>query len=210
MKSELKINQSTLWAGAIGESYMKRNPASEESVNIKVPFWKNILSTTKNVSSILEVGSNVGVNLRAIKKFHSDINLYAVEPNKTAIDILIKDNVLNLKNIFNSSAQSIDKPDKFFDLVFTSGVLIHIENSNLDKSIEEIYRVSKKYILCIEYFSDKEEFVYYDDGNAILVKRDYGALYLDKFKDLKVVDYGFLWKRIEKFDNVTWWLFEKA
>ena len=123
---------------------------------------------------------------------------------------MIKDNVLNQKNIFKTSAHFIDKPDNFFDLVFTSGVLIHVENSNLEKSVEEIYRVSKKYILCIEYFSDKEEFVYYDDGNAILVKRDYGALYLDKFKDLKIVDYGFLWKRIEKFDNVTWWLFEKA
>ena len=56
-----------------------------------------MLTITKNVSSILEVGSNVGVNLRAIKRFDSDIKLYAVEPNETAIDILIKDNVLNQK-----------------------------------------------------------------------------------------------------------------
>ena len=37
------------------------------------------------------------------KRFDSDINLYAVEPNETAVDILIKDNVLNQKNIFKTS-----------------------------------------------------------------------------------------------------------
>ena len=75
--------------------------------------------------------------------------------------------------------------------------------------MKEIYRVSNKYILCLEYFSDKEEIIDYNQGAALLVKRDYGSIYLDNFPKLKVVDYGFLWKRTELMDNVTWWLFEK-
>ena len=53
MKFQPKINQSSLWAGNVGDSYMKRNPASEENVNIKFPFWKKILSITKNAASVI-------------------------------------------------------------------------------------------------------------------------------------------------------------
>ncbi len=210
MQSKFNISQSQVWSGTLGNNYILRNPASDQNIEIRVPFWNKLLNDKcGNVKNILEVGANIGINLRAIEKVDNNINLFCVEPNEEAISILTKDKVLKEENILNSTANKIDYKDNFFDLVFTCGVLIHIENANLIKSLKEIYRVSNKYILCLEYFSDKEEIIDYNQGDALLVKRDYGSIYLDNFPKLKVVDYGFLWKRTELMDNVTWWLFEK-
>ena len=210
MQSKFNISQSQVWSGTLGNNYILRNPATDQNIEIRIPFWNKLLNDKcGNVKNILEVGANIGINLRAIEKVDDSIDLFCVEPNEEAISILARDKVLKEENILKSTANKIDHKDSFFDLVFTCGVLIHIENENLIKSLKEIFRVSKKYILCLEYFSDKEEIIDYNQGNALLVKRDYGSIYLDNFPELKVVDYGFLWKRTELIDNVTWWLFEK-
>ena len=44
-------------------------------------------------------------------------------------------------------------PDSYVDLVFTNGVLFHILPDKLKQIMSKINRVSKKYILCSEYFS---------------------------------------------------------
>ena len=95
------------------------------------------------------------------------------------------------------------------DMAFTSGVLIHIHPDQLPASIEEIHRVARRYIVCIEYFSDKPEMIPYRGHDDRLFKRDFGGLYLDRFPDLQLLDYGFAWKRVTGLDNLTWWLFEK-
>jgi hypothetical protein len=43
----------------------------------------------------------------------------------------------------------------------------------------------------------------------LLFKRDFGTFYLEQWPELQLVDYGFVWKRVE-FDDLNWWLFEKA
>jgi spore coat polysaccharide biosynthesis protein SpsF len=47
---------------------------------------------------------------------------------------------------------------------------------------------------------------------ARLWKRDFAGEMLDRFPDLKVVDYGFVWRRdpIAPMDDITWVLLEKA
>ena len=95
-----------------------------------------------------------------------------------------------------------------FDIVFTCGVLIHIHPENLLDAMKEIYRVSKKYIVCAEYFSDKDEEINYHGEDGLLFKKDFGSFYLDNFPNLKLIDYGFSWKRVTGMDNLTWWIFE--
>jgi len=44
----------------------------------------------------------------------------------------------------------------------------------------------------------------------ISFKKDFGAFYLERYPNLKWIDYGFLWEQEFKiFDNLNWWLFEK-
>ena len=72
------------------------------------------------------------------------------------------------------------------------------------------HRVARRYIVCVEYFSDQPETIPYRGHSEVLFKRDFGSLWLDCFPDLRVLDYGFFWKRLTGLDNLTWWLFEKG
>ena len=73
----------------------------------------------------------------------------------------------------------------------------------------EARRVARRYIVCIEYFSDKTEEITYRGHRGMLFKRDFGGFWLDNFPDLEVRDYAFAWKRATGLNNLTWWLFEK-
>jgi hypothetical protein len=99
--------------------------------------------------------------------------------------------------------------DGSIDLVFTSGVLIHVAPDNLGRVTDEIVRVARHYVLCIEYFSHEPQSVPYRGMEGYLFKRDFGAFYLDRYPGLRVVDYGFLWQRLDSADNSNWWLFAK-
>ena len=76
--------------------------------------------------------------------------------------------------------------------------------------MREIHRVSSKYVFCSEYFSPKAETISYRGETDLLFKNDFGSLYLDLFPDLRLVDYGFFWRRTTVMDDCTWWLFRKA
>jgi hypothetical protein len=69
--------------------------------------------------------------------------------------------------------------------------------------------VAKRYVLCNEYFSAQPETLAYRGRDGLLFKRDFGAFWLDNFKDITLVDYGFLWRRAAAMDSTTWWLFRK-
>lgn len=92
---------------------------------------------------ILEVGSNIGLQLDLLQKMGFKY-LYGIEINEEAIEISKQ----LTRNIFITKGSAFDIPykDNYFDLVFTSGVLIHIAPQDIKEALKEIYRVSKKYI----------------------------------------------------------------
>ena len=153
-------------------------------------------------------GCKLGCKLAALKSLTS-AELFAVEPNAHARAQLLENIILPSQNIHNCLAHDMDFADGSMDLVFTSGVLIHIHPDHLLSSCREIYRVTRRYIVCIEYFSDKPEEISYRGHDAMLFKRDFGSFWIDNFPDLETRGYGFVWKRITGLDNLTWWVFEK-
>ena len=52
------------------------------------------------------------------------------------------------------------RPSGEVKVVFTSGLLIHIHPDNLGKAIDEICRVSKRFVWGFEYYSETEEHPY--------------------------------------------------
>ena len=202
--------QIDFWRGDFGNLYTDRNSASDEQLRARVALWSEIMSHTLPAppASILEVGANLGVNLRALRAL-TGARSYAVEPNDKAREILVRDQVVAVDDLRGGFAAKIDFPDKVADLAFTSGVLIHIHPDHLLASIKEIHRCSSRWIACIEYFSDKPEMIPYRGHDDRLFKRDFGGFWLDAFPDLRVTAYGFAWKRVTGLDNLTWWLFEK-
>ena len=72
---------------------------------------------------ILEVGSNVGNQLLCLQEMGFK-SLYGIELQNYAVE-LSKSRTKRI-NIIEGSAFDIPFKDSYFDLVFTSGVLIHI------------------------------------------------------------------------------------
>ena len=159
-------------------------------------------------SKILEVGANIGLNIRALQRFHQ-AEYFAIEPNKVARQKLLDDKIIPSSNVKDGVAMNIPFNDTMFDLVYTSVVLIHIHPDNLLEACCEIHRVSSRYLLCIEYFSKTPQEVQYRGNDGYLFKRDFGKYWMENFPDLSIVDYGFFWEPVTQLDDYTWWLFEK-
>jgi len=202
--------QSNLWRGRFGDDYIDRNPVSPDSVQAATMLWAQILLRLQGERprSILEVGANVGINLCALRGL-SDARLFALEPNASARRRLVEASILPAEQILDGLAGSIPLGDASMDLVFTRGVLIHIHPQDLLASCREIHRVARRYIVSIEYFAANPEELNYRNQSSALFKRDFGAFWLDHFRDLRVIDYGFAWQRLTGLDNLTWWVFEK-
>lgn len=205
-----ETEQIQFWRGDFGNDYIARNEADENRMRALIAFWAQILESTavEPATSMLEVGANIGNNLRALRNL-SGAEFFAVEPNAGARQRLIEDKVLPAENIRDGFAANIDFPTASVDLAFTSGVLIHIHPDDLKASCAEIQRVSSRYIVCVEYFSDQPEEINYRGHSERLFKRDFGAFWLDNFPDLTLVDYGFSWKHLTGLDNLNWWIFRK-
>jgi pseudaminic acid biosynthesis-associated methylase len=208
MKMTTQLEQ---WRGDFGNAYIDRCPADDDRLRRSTSVWAKLLSRMAGdpPSSILEVGANIGANLQAIRRL-SDAEIWAIEPNDLARKSLIESKVTPADHVFAAAAQQIPLPTNSVDLAFAAGVLIHISPDDLLSACSEIYRCSRKYILCMEYFSDQPEEKNYRGHQGLLFKRDFGSFYLDNFPDLVTVDCGFNWKRTTGLDNETWWIFKKA
>lgn len=199
---EFEMTTVDLWKGKFGDEYTQRNAGAE--IGARVEMWKSLLP--KGCHSILEVGANVGANLDAISRITGDVQFMGCEPNANA-----RWELQHITPFVTAdTADSLSFETASVDLVFTSGVLIHIPPDMLEKSMREIHRVSKRWIICGEYFAPSEEMVPYRGQHAAMWRRDYGSMYLDLFSDLKCVKNLFAWKRVTGLDNTTFWVFERT
>jgi len=188
------------WRGKLGDQYTTRN-----RYGTRRNVWDDIIP---GIGNLLEIGANVGRNLEAIHEIDPSIELWATEPNDLA-RCHLTDYLLYLEGARNDPADSLSFGSNTFDCVLTCGVLIHIPTYLLAKSMNEIFRVSNRYIICAEYFAPKEEMIRYQGQDNLLWRRDYGSLYQSIYPELKCIDVRFWWKPSTGMDNLTVWLFEK-
>jgi pseudaminic acid biosynthesis-associated methylase len=168
-------------------------------------------SVRGDVGTILEVGANVGINLKGLRlALGPGVMLGALEPNPTACAQLRADAEIAATTVIEGDAYTIPLRDDAYDLVFTSGVLIHVPPARLPEAMREIRRVARRYVLCIEYFSHLPVEVPYHGQGGLLWKRDFGRAYQEQCPTLEVVQYGFLWQQeFPHFDDLNWWMFRK-
>jgi spore coat polysaccharide biosynthesis protein SpsF len=84
---DYKTKQEEFWAGSFGNEYIGRNK-DEDIIRRLLPFWADILRRTGGISSVLELGANVGLNLRTLKLLSPASKLSAVEINENAVGAL--------------------------------------------------------------------------------------------------------------------------
>lgn len=192
-----------LWSGEFGDEYVTRNA---DAYDQRAPFWRSILEGHP-CRRVLEVGANVGGNLQWVAEHVEATQVYGVDVNRSALQRL-QQRVPGVNALW-SPARELPFRDRWFDLVFTMGVLIHQPDATLPLVMAEMVRCSRRWVLCGEYFGETTEEVPYRGHDGALFRRDYGRRFAELFPDLQQVGTGFL-GRDEGWDDVTWWLFERT
>lgn len=204
--SKTKTEQEQFWAGEFGDDYISRN--QQALLPEKVILFSKIISRTHGVKSVIEFGSNIGLNLRAIKQILPAADLSAIEIDAKAAR-QVKES-LPEATVYHQSLLDF-KPDRKRDFVFTKGVLIHLSPDRLVDTYDILYQTTKRYLCVVEYYNPTPVEVPYRGHAGKLFKRDFAGELLDRFKDLELLDYGFVYRRDENcpMDDVNWFLLEK-
>src|SRR5688572_27203597 len=74
-----------LWAGEVGDDYVERNRQAGEG---RDSFWKPALERLVGVGSAVEIGCNVGGNLRWIAEQVGGENVAGIDINAAALEII--------------------------------------------------------------------------------------------------------------------------
>lgn len=181
------------WAGQFGDSYTTRN----RKIPDRAPFWSRL--DQYPIKNALEIGCNIGANMRAIEAVTS-IDVTGIDVNESAIKRARAQGLM----VEQADGLETDFNDDEFDLVFTVGVLIHLNTPEMIKMLFEMERIAKGYILMGEYRGDDIE-VDYRGNRGALIKREYGG----------VIEALFPWgkkmwehKDVDAFDTVTFWMYD--
>jgi spore coat polysaccharide biosynthesis protein SpsF len=192
-----------LWGGAFGDAYVDRN---REATQHRAGFWRAI-KTEFPARRVLEVGCNLGANLTWLAEGAAPGDVYGVDVNQKALSVLHAN--LPSVNAVLAPARQLPFRDRWFDLTFTMGVLIHQPPDQLPLVMSEIVRCSSRWVLCGEYFAETPTEIPYRNETRALFKRDFGGMYHELFPELTLRKQGFL-SRADGWDDVTYWVFERT
>ena len=198
--------QEEFWAGEFGNEYSGRNQG-DSVIASNIGLFARILTNTENVNSIIEFGCNIGLNLRAIRQLKPNCKLAGIEINQKAVEILRE---WGDAEVVEHSILDVEF-DSRYDMTLIKGVLIHINPEELGKVYTRLYESSSRYICIAEYYNPAPVTVNYRGHSERLFKRDFAGEMLDKYPDLRLLDYGFAYHRDVNFpqDDITWFLLQK-
>jgi pseudaminic acid biosynthesis-associated methylase len=205
MKNKSLTPQEIFWSGDFGNEYILRNQSSQ-LLAANLALFTSVLKCVDSIPlNFLELGPNVGMNIRALQLLCPNSKFSGIEINKKACEELRK---MNCQVIEGSVSEVV--LDEKFDCVLSKGLLIHINSDQLGVIYEKIYNWSTKYILIAEYYNPVPISIGYRGHNDKLFKRDFAGELIDKYPDLILKDYGFVYHRdIFPLDDISWFLFEK-
>ena len=190
IKSNRQMNE---WSGHFGWQYTDRNLMTLEEMEklwegnygfTRSEINKLFLSRMDASSKILEVGSNIGNQLACLQKGGFK-KLYGIDLQFYAVD-LIRKRTKGIQ-VVQGSAFELPFKDRRFDIVFTSGLLIHIAPDNINAVLDEVYRCSARFIWGAEYYGATYIEVPYRGKEGLMWKGDFSRMFLDRFKDLRSV-----------------------
>lgn len=207
MSNDFNTEQEKFWAGEFGDNYISRNQGQNLIASNTAIFARIFQHLYSRISSVLEFGANIGMNMHAIRNLLPQTDLSCIEINATAVEHLQKIPDLT---VHHQSILTFLAPQQY-DFVFSKGVLIHIDPNELHNVYERMYTASKRYICMVEYHSPSPIELDYRGHKEKLFKRDFAGELWEKYPDLLLLDYGFFYGRDPKHaqEDLNWFLFEK-
>lgn len=202
-----KTDQEKFWAGTFGTEYIQRNQG-DALLASNLHFFSKALHAARGIKTCIEFGANIGMNLRAIKLLHPEIDAHAIEINSDAAKLL--GGFIPLDCIYEKSILEFT-PDRTWDLALVKGVLIHINPSELQQVYAKLVASTSRYLLVAEYYNSAPVAITYRGHADRLFKRDFAGEIMEAYPEFKLIDYGFIYHLDPNFpqDDVTWFLLEK-
>ena len=169
--------QEEHWKGEEGARYLERNFTEGSRYKERRSFYNLFEELPSRDYSILEVGCSCGLNL-SILKDRGFNNLTGIDIGAAAVaEARMRHPEAT---ILEGSILSLPFADGEFDVVFSSGVLIHQNPAaELFQVMDEMYRCSSRYILGLEDFSDEMLSINYRNKNGFYWRGPYGAFWSD-------------------------------
>lgn len=203
-----QTEQEAFWAGDFGNDYIGRN-TGQDLLAYNLDFFARAMRHAHGVSSVIEFGPNIGMNLKALSLLYPQQQQFGVEINGQAAGELSR--VIPPAHVFQQSILDFS-PARTWDLALIKTVLIHINPEQLPRVYDILYRSAGRYILIAEYYNPQPVEVSYRGHSQRLFKRDFAGEMLDAYPDLRLVDYHFVYRRdpVMPQDDITWFLLEKC
>ncbi len=204
-------SQEEFWVKDLATSYIDSNPyLGMDDAKLAEKAWIQMLSKidSANLKSFLECGSNIGRNIKTLNQLLPNASANVIEINPVALNECKLNNRIGLEYL--GSIKDAEFPTTF-ELVFTCGVLIHVNPEELPRTIANMLQLTNRYIIIAEYFNRTPIGIKYRGVDDKLFKRDWGKFVLENFP-LQLIDYGFLWGHLYDragFDDITYWVFQK-
>ncbi len=207
MENHYKTEQEAFWAGAFGTEYIKRNQG-DELLASNLNFFSKALHSAQDVASCLEFGANIGMNLKALKLLRPGLDAHAIEINAEAARQLSE--TIPSAQVYNTSILDF-QPKRSWDLVLIKGVLIHMNPDVLHQVYKRLVASTSRYLLVAEYYNPTPVAIPYRGHIERLFKRDFAGEIMEQHPQMRLVDYGFAYRRDPNFpqDDITWFLMEK-
>lgn len=202
-----QTDQEAFWAGEFGRDYIARNEG-DALLASNLAFFTGALRAAGKVDSCMEFGANIGMNLRALKLLYPQQRQGAVEINAEAARQLRAG--LPEAQVHEESILDVQVPGGW-DLVLIKTVLIHINPEFLPQVYDRLHAASRRLVLVAEYYNPAPVAITYRGHEQRLFKRDFAGEMLERFPDLRLVDYGFSYRNDPAYpqDDITWFLLEK-
>jgi pseudaminic acid biosynthesis-associated methylase len=206
-KKTYRTEQEEFWAGEFCLDYIKRNE-NQHKLASKIQMFVKALDGLNGLDSCIEFGANIGLNFRALQLLCPKQEQFGVEINREAARQLCE--VIPPENVYTTSILDFNVT-RTWDLVLIAGVLIHINPDVLPIVYEKLVSATKRYMLIADYYNPTPVTVPYRGHPDVLFKRDFAGEIMEKFPEMKLVNYGFLYHRDPLFphDDITWFLMEK-
>jgi pseudaminic acid biosynthesis-associated methylase len=167
------------WDGEFGKEWTERNPDTVEELDeqyrqkfgrTRTALNEQFLNDVDTSARVLEVGCNTGVQLKALRKLGFE-SLYGIDVMEYVVrEVHRKSPELN---IIEGDALDIPFKTDFFDLVFTSGTLIHVPASDIGTAMKEVARCADTYVWGYEYYAEEYVEIDYRDHESLLWKTNF-------------------------------------
>ena len=208
MGNQYKTEQEAFWAGAFGTDYIERNQG-DALLASNLNFFSKALHAARGVGSCLEFGANIGMNLKALKLLRPGLDAHGIEINADAARQLGE--TIPPAQVYNTSILDF-QPKRSWDLALIKGVLIHINPEVLPQVYDKLVASTSRYLLVAEYYNPAPVAIPYRGHTDRLFKRDFAGEIMERHPQMRLVDYGFAYRRDPNFpqDDITWFLMEKS